>query len=51
LARADGNAIDSFKPLRHREALPRSLFEATKRFPQSATVNSSRTITIFSERW
>ena len=51
LARANRNAIDSFKTLRRRKPLPRSLVEAKKRLPQSATVNSSRKITIFSERW
>ena len=51
LARANRNAIDSFKALPRRKPLPRSLVEAKKRLPQSATVNSSRKITIFSERW
>ncbi len=33
LARADGDTIDSFKPLRHRDPLPGPLPEAAKRLP------------------
>ena len=51
LARANRDAIDSFKPLRHRDSLPRSLPEAAKHLPQGNMINSGWKITTFSERW
>ena len=49
LARAERDVIDSFKPLRHREPLPRSLAEVAKYLLQSGTVNSRWKIAIFFE--